>query len=48
MARGGDNTSDQIATHAKAFAVWIWMAGVLAAMFITVWVLGGEVRLTLL
>ena len=46
MARGYDNNGEDVARHTNAFGIWIWMAGVLAAMFIAVWMLGGEVRLT--
>jgi len=48
MSSGYRNSDGYNGTRPKPFGIWVWMAGVLALMFVAVWMVTGEVRPNLL
>ena len=44
MAGGYESSDNYAGPRPKPSGIWIWMAGVIALMFVAVWMLSGEVH----
>jgi hypothetical protein len=48
MSSGYRNSDEYGGPRQRSFVIWMWMAGVIAVMFLAVWMLTGEVHPNLL